>query len=97
MEMGLAARLSAGGRPVFVTGDMNERASYFCSMSSSGLMHAAAGGRAHPCRAPRGNGFGIDWIFGSRGVRFSDFRVDHGRLDRWTTDHPLAVARAHAG
>ena len=97
LEMGLAARLGRAGRPVLITGDMNERASYFCSMASSGLMHAAAGGRAHPCRAPTANGFGIDWIFGSRAVDFSDFRVDHGRLARWTTDHPLAVTRAHAG
>jgi hypothetical protein len=76
------------GLPVFITGDMNERGSFFCRFTAMTPMVAARGGsNTGRCR-PRGSG-GIDWIFGSQGVQFSDYRVDDSHLVDITTDHPV--------
>ena len=80
--------------PVFVTGDMNERGSYFCRLTGGAPMVAARGGSNNGvCRPddPRA----VDWIFGSRGVSFTDYVEDRGSLVDITTDHPMLVARAH--
>ncbi|MFN3431080.1 MAG: endonuclease/exonuclease/phosphatase family protein [Candidatus Sericytochromatia bacterium] len=79
------------GKPVFVTGDMNEREEYYHGMTSKTDMVSAS--------APNGKTpkkMNIDWIFGleSKGVSFSDYRVDRGALVKKTTDHPMIVAKA---
>jgi hypothetical protein len=83
----------SSGYPVFVTGDMNDRAVYFCRMTGSAPMVAANGGSndggcAPPSRMP------VDWIFGHEMVTFSNYIRDEGPLVRRTTDHPMIVATA---
>jgi endonuclease/exonuclease/phosphatase family metal-dependent hydrolase len=97
LERALVRRVSAaGGGPVFVTGDMNDRHDVFCRLTSGALMTSASGTSGGAgCRPPRHPE--IDWVFGSRGVAFSDYTRVRNRLVRWTTDHPFVVARAHAG
>jgi hypothetical protein len=89
IESELANRLiTRTGLPVFVTGDMNEQGSFFCRFTAMTPMVAARGGSNTGRCHPRGPG-GIDWIFGSQGVQFSDYQVDHGHLVAITTDHPV--------
>jgi endonuclease/exonuclease/phosphatase family metal-dependent hydrolase len=91
LEVALSGRLRASGVPVLLVGDMNEKHSYFCSMTVDGGMHAAAGGSVgRHCRPPEYNG--IDWIFGSKDVDFLSHRVDDSHLVDRTTDHPVTFA-----
>ena len=90
-----AARQPAGrrtGLPVFITGDMNERAAYFCRLTGGAPMVAARGGsNIGGCRA--GQPAAVDWIFGSQGVQFIGYvEDDSGLVDR-ASDHPLVVAQ----
>ena len=92
IEIQLANRLIATDVPVFITGDMNERDSYFCAMTSGAPMVAARGGTNNGgCRAdhPRA----VDWIFGSQGVTFTRYYEDRSRLVDITTDHPVVVSQ----
>src|SRR5699024_2147599 len=92
-EIALFNRLESEGIPQFVTGDMNERAEYYCKVTARTALEAAAGGsNSGSCRAPRPTP--IDWIFGSPGVAVSKYRVDRSPLVRRTTDHPVMVAQA---
>ena len=95
-QVALVDRLRSQGRTVFVTGDMNERSTYFCKMTRSGQMHAASGGTTgRPCRAPKVNG--VDWIFGSRDVTFSNWTSDSSTRKQNVSDHPIVVADASLG
>ncbi|MDQ6688844.1 MAG: endonuclease/exonuclease/phosphatase family protein [Actinomycetota bacterium] len=79
--------------PVFVTGDMNERASYFCSVSQSARLVSASGGDViGGCHPPAGGS--IDWIFGSPGVVFSSYLSDRSPFVQSTTDHPVVSSDA---
>jgi murein DD-endopeptidase MepM/ murein hydrolase activator NlpD len=92
LEHSLSRRLRASGVPVLIVGDMNERHSYFCSMTADGGMHAAAGGGVgRPCHPPRKYN-GIDWIFGSRDVNFGAHIVDDSPLVDRISDHPMVIA-----
>lgn len=95
-QITLTRQLAAGGLPVFMTGDMNDRVGYFCRYTAGGHMRAAAGGsNAGSCRPPKARIAQIDWIFGSaRHVSFSGYRFVKSPLVRRTSDHPLIVARA---
>lgn len=94
-EAALVNSLSANGTPVILTGDMNDRAPFYCSMTARTQMHAANGGApGAPCQPP--GDMGIDWIMGSPAVSFtSHTRVRSGLVAR-TSDHPLVWAEATA-
>lgn len=97
IEIALTNQLvTTTGLPVFVTGDMNERASYFCRFTARTPMVAARGG-SNSGRCLAAHPRTIDWIFGSRGVRFTGYYEDRSRLAHATTDHPVVVARVHIG
>jgi hypothetical protein len=90
-EVGLFNALEKTGIPVFVTGDMNEREQYFCTVVGSTSLHAAAGGSVTSgCQPPRPTQ--IDWILGSKDVAFSDYTIDKSKLVHFTTDHPVVSA-----
>ena len=80
------------GYPVVVTGDMNERDLFLCRFTGGVQMHAANGGSNNGrCRPP--SPAQIDWIFGSRQVRFSNYQaLRNDQVVHRTTDHPLVVA-----
>ncbi len=93
IEVALANEKHATGVPLFITGDMNERAEYFCRLTAGAPMVAAHGGSngAGGCQAGRPRA--VDWIFGSTGVRFSDYTEDRSPLVGRTTDHPVISSR----
>ena len=87
-EVALFSRLKNDRYPVFVTGDMNDRGPWFCAVSPAGDLVAAAAtafGQSG-CSIP---GYRIDWIAGSEGVQFSNYREDKSGLVAWMTDHPV--------
>jgi endonuclease/exonuclease/phosphatase family metal-dependent hydrolase len=91
-QVALVERLRARGSTVFVTGDMNEKKRFHCTMTRSGEMQSASGGSTgRRCRTPRANG--IDWIFGSRDVDFSHWTSDTSTRRSGVSDHPIVVAR----
>lgn len=93
MQIDLANRLiTTTDLPVFVTGDMNERATYFCRFTGAAPMVAARGG-SHNGRCRAGRPRAVDWIFGSQGVEFTGYFEDRSHLVDITTDHPVVVAR----
>ncbi len=95
-QANLAQRLSANGTPVIFTGDMNDRAEYFCPMTIRTQMHAANGGSTRaPCKPPPN--MRIDWIMGNASVDFDDYRMIRDRRVARITDHPFIGARAVAG
>ncbi len=90
-EVTLFNALEKTGIPVFVTGDMNEREQFFCTVVGGTTLHAAAGGSVTGgCSPPRPTQ--IDWILGSKDVTFSDYNIDKSALVRFTTDHPVVSA-----
>ena len=94
IEANLANRLHPTGVPLFVTGDMNERTAYFCRFTKAApSMKAARGGTngIGGCRAGRPRV--VDWIFGSKGVSFSNYNEDRSPLVDRTTDHPVITSR----
>jgi len=60
---------------VLFTGDMNAKQDFFCRATRSGMLHSASGGSSgRKCRYPSANG--IDWVLGTRDVRFSAWQAD---------------------
>ena len=95
LEITLANRLARQvDVPVVLMGDFNERQEAFCRVTGAGLV-AANGGTARPCAPPANTG--IDWIFGTRDITFSDYlRLDSPLVNR-LTDHPVLVTTARVG
>ncbi len=93
LQISLANNLHADGTPVIITGDMNDKADYFCPMTARAPMHAANGGSTGGGCSPPSN-MGIDWIFGSTDVDFANYVRNDGPLVNRTTDHPYIWTQA---
>lgn len=92
-EIVLAESLEATGFPVFFTGDFNERAEYFCPLTTQTELKSASGGSTGTSCAPPAR-MEVDWVFGSDRVDFSGYAaIDGGVLAR-ASDHPLVRADA---
>jgi hypothetical protein len=94
-QVALMERLGRKGSPVVLTGDMNEREEYFCVMTRVPGVVSANGGRPAArgrCRPPGISR--IDWIFGTRDLRFSSYRRDRSELVRRASDHAMVSAVA---
>ena len=95
-EAALVNDLRSTGTPVLLTGDMNERAQYYCSLTGRTDMHAAidlmGGSSTGGCNPPRIRF--VDWVFGSDDVLFTGYVEDDGPLVRRTSDHPIVYGRA---
>lgn len=92
-EVAMVRTLAEGGNPVLLLGDFNERSEAFCAVTALGDIVAANGGSNGAGCAPPAHA-GIDWIFGTADIDFSDYaRHEQARLRR-VTDHPVIVARA---
>ncbi|MGA8210726.1 MAG: hypothetical protein WB798_11295 [Nocardioidaceae bacterium] len=95
IEIRLQNQLAGQNIPRIMTGDFNERASFFCRVTAGAPLHAARptsyrrGGVCH-AGSPRA----VDWILGALRVQFSNYVEDRSELVDKTTDHPLIVATA---
>ena len=88
-EIKLIKKLLAGrDRPVFVIGDVNERAE-FCQKvaGATPLVSMNGGSDKNPCPVPRFGG--PDWMLGS-GAEFSGFEKVYNGI----SDHPALTAKA---
>ena len=93
IEIALQNALYRRGIPRFMTGDMNERAPYFCRVTAESPVVAArptSVRRDGACYAGRPRS--VDWIFGARKVDFSNYVEDRSPLVGKTTDHPVIVS-----
>lgn len=88
-EIRLVKKLLAGrDRPVFVIGDVNERAEFCQKVAAATPLVSMNGGSAkNPCPVPRFGG--PDWMLGS-GAEFSGFQKVYNGI----SDHPALTARA---
>jgi endonuclease/exonuclease/phosphatase family metal-dependent hydrolase len=88
-------RLKAAGNPNFLTGDMNDRADFFCRVAPMTGMVAAIGGSTvggcHPAGA-----LAVDWVMGWGNVTFSNYIEDRSTM-RTTSDHYFVSATATVG
>ncbi|MGH3360831.1 MAG: endonuclease/exonuclease/phosphatase family protein [Nocardioides sp.] len=92
-EIALVRDLAAGGDPVLLLGDFNEKAEAFCMVTGGGDIGAANGGSTGGGCSPPPN-MGIDWIFGTVDIAFSEYlRLRNARTSSMT-DHPVILARA---
>ncbi len=77
--------------PVFLTGDMNNAASFFCAVVPKTDLVAANGGYgdAKGCKPPA-NPL-IDWVLGTPDARFLTYQALRSARVRKTTDHPVVL------
>ena len=95
IEINLIRRLMGTGKPVIITGDMNEHTEFFCKVATATGMVAANGGSgAGGCRLPP-RPLRVDWIMGGHGVAFSGYRQDGAGLGR-ASDHYYLYSTATA-
>ena len=95
MEIALQNQLAPTGIPRFLTGDMNERASYFCRVTAEAPLKAARPTSTWInglCSA--GSPRAVDWIFSSTEVPWSSYIEDRSALVAKTTDHPMIIGDA---
>lgn len=85
--------LRATGRPVFITGDFNDRQAAFCPLTANKLSISPNSVPSITCAYPRQSS--IDWIFAAGQVRFSYYNREMYPKDAKISDHPLVQARAH--
>ncbi len=78
--------LLATGKPVIISGDMNEKAPFFCQVGAATGMVAANGGSPSGCVLPPPP-VKIDWIMGGGGVSFSGYSLVAGGLVARASDH----------
>ena len=88
-------RLKAEGIPIFLTGDMNDRAEFFCRLAPiTGMVSADGGSTAGGCHT--GASPAVDWVLGWGNVGFSNYIEDRSTLGR-VSDHHFVVGTATVG
>lgn len=85
--------LRTTGRPVFLTGDFNDKQEAFCPLTADMLTISANSVPSMTCAYPSQTS--IDWIFGAGPMRFSWFVRDKTPQQTDLSDHPLVMAKAH--
>ncbi|MBD8868207.1 peptidoglycan DD-metalloendopeptidase family protein [Nocardioides donggukensis] len=92
-ERQLVIDLRASGRPVFLTGDFNDREKAFCPLTEGKLMISPNSIPSFDCAMPKY--YWVDWIFAAGQARFTTLSVDTSMKPKQITDHPLVLARTH--
>jgi endonuclease/exonuclease/phosphatase family metal-dependent hydrolase len=85
--------LRATGRPVFLTGDFNDRTAAFCPLTAGMLTITPDSIPSMTCAPPAS--LGIDWIYTAGPARFSRYARDWKPKDLRLTDHPIVWTRAY--
>lgn len=85
--------LRESGLPVLVTGDMNDRAAFFCRfLPPTGFVAAVGGSTSGGCNPPAR--MPVDWVVGSPDISFSDYVIDESTVNRRISDHFYISATA---
>lgn len=94
IQTNLVRRLQAQtDHPVVLMGDFNERAEAFCAVTARAPLQASNGGSTGGgCRPP--GDMGIDWIFGTLDLEFTNHVRTRAGLVARASDHPIVVADA---
>jgi endonuclease/exonuclease/phosphatase family metal-dependent hydrolase len=93
IERAKVIELRATGRPVFLTGDLNDRKAAFCPLTADKLMISPDSIPSTTCAPPPS--LGIDWVFAAGQARFTRYARDWKPKDLRLTDHPIVWTRAH--
>jgi endonuclease/exonuclease/phosphatase family metal-dependent hydrolase len=93
VERAKVIELRATGRPVFITGDFNDKLPAFCPLTAGKLMITPDSIPSYGCAAPPS--LGIDWIFAAGQARFTRYARDWRPKNLKLTDHPIVWTRAH--
>lgn len=93
IERAKVVELRKTGRPVFLIGDMNDKAPAFCPLTRGMLMISANSLPAMTCARPAQ--MQIDWVFGAGPMRFTSYEVDPSTKTDLISDHPIVVTRVH--
>ncbi|RLV50709.1 endonuclease/exonuclease/phosphatase family protein [Nocardioides mangrovicus] len=78
--------------PIIVSGDMNDRAIYFCRMGGGTGMHSADGS-SYSGNCQLSGSLWIDWVLGTPDVSFSGYLRDRGSAARGASDHPIVITQ----
>jgi len=93
IERNKIIELRKTGRPVFLTGDFNDRQNAFCPLTANKLSISPNSIPSVTCRYPREST--IDWIFAAGQTRFSYYLRDKTPQTTRISDHPIVIGRAH--
>jgi hypothetical protein len=93
IEKAKIIELRKTGRPVFLTGDFNDRQNAFCPMTYQKLSISPNSVPSMGCAYPRETT--IDWIFAAGQTRFSYYLRDRSTQTSRISDHPIVMTRAH--
>ena len=93
IEKNKIIELRKTGRPVFLTGDFNDRQAAFCPLTAGKLSISPNSIPSVSCRYPREST--IDWIFAAGQTRFSYYLRDKYPQTTRISDHPIVITRAH--
>jgi endonuclease/exonuclease/phosphatase family metal-dependent hydrolase len=93
IERAKIIELRATGRPVFITGDFNDRQEAFCPLTAGKLMISPNSVPSMTCAYPAQTS--IDWIFAAGQARFSSFVRDKSTQANRLSDHPIVQTTAH--
>ncbi len=93
IEKNKIIELRRTGRPVFLTGDFNDRQLAFCPLTANKLTISPNSIPSVTCKYPRESS--IDWIFAAGQTRFSYYLRDKYPQSSRISDHPLVITRAH--
>jgi endonuclease/exonuclease/phosphatase family metal-dependent hydrolase len=94
IERQLIIDLRANARPVFLTGDFNDRDKAFCAITTGKLAITPDSIPSMECAYPP-KYYWVDWIFAAGQARFTTLSVDTSTKPQRISDHPLVVSRTH--
>lgn len=93
IEKNKIIELRRTGRPVFITGDFNDRQNAFCPLTANKLTISPNSIPSVTCKYPRETT--IDWVFAAGQTRFSYYLRDESPQTGGISDHPIVITRAH--
>ena len=94
IEASLVRGFVSEGYPVVLTGDMNERDSFFCRISTLAPLRGADGAYRDAGGCHTVSPTPVDWIVGTAPVDFSGYLRDTSTTSRRISDHFLIKATA---
>jgi endonuclease/exonuclease/phosphatase family metal-dependent hydrolase len=93
IEKAKIIQLRSTGRPVFLTGDFNDRQPAFCPLTANKLAISPNSIPSTSCAYPQQ--WSIDWIFAAGQARFSQYARDAYPQNARISDHPIVQTRVH--